>query len=178
MSGTRLGNRSGLSLGKPRIGSWSSRSRSRQVGVSRSVESSGEPQLARESRGAAALRWCRLPYLLQPPLAWCVFVCLVGIACLEARFRYRCAHALPVPPRVASEVYQVDINRASWEEFTVLPGVGETMARRVVAERERRGPFQAVDDLMRVRGIGERTVQRLAKHLVVTSPAIAAPSSP
>jgi competence protein ComEA len=83
-----------------------------------------------------------------------------------------------MPAHAAAAVYQVDINRASWEEFTVLPGVGETMARRLVADRARRGPFTALDDLQRVRGIGKRTVQRLTKHLVVTSPETNAPLTP
>ncbi|HHK42337.1 MAG TPA: helix-hairpin-helix domain-containing protein, partial [Planctomycetaceae bacterium] len=33
--------------------------------------------------------------------------------------------------------YQVDINRASWPELTLLPGIGPTLAKRIVAERQR-----------------------------------------
>ncbi len=55
----------------------------------------------------------------------------------------------------------LDVNRASAEELQLLPRIGPTLARRIVEERERGGPFRTVQDLTRVRGIGPRTVERL-----------------
>jgi competence protein ComEA len=62
--------------------------------------------------------------------------------------------------------FLVDINEADWPELTQLPGVGETMARRIVANRKEAGPFVDHEDLRRVRGIGQRTLDRLKPYLL------------
>ena len=57
--------------------------------------------------------------------------------------------------------YRVDVNTADWIELAQLPGVGPTLARRIVAERARGGPFSGPQDLQeRVRGIGPNTLER------------------
>jgi competence protein ComEA len=58
--------------------------------------------------------------------------------------------------------YVVDLNGADWPEFTVLPDVGETLAKRIVAARETGGPFRDLRDFeQRVEGVGPRTVEKL-----------------
>ena len=59
----------------------------------------------------------------------------------------------------------VDINRADWPELSQLPGLGETLARRIVESREQQGPFADHEDLRRVRGIGPLTLDRLRPYL-------------
>ena len=54
------------------------------------------------------------------------------------------------------------MNRATAEELELLPRIGPTLARRVIAEREANGPFESVEAMTRVRGIGPRTVAQLA----------------
>jgi competence protein ComEA len=49
----------------------------------------------------------------------------------------------------------IDVNTASAEELEALPGIGPTLAAAIVDERERNGPFDSVDDLNRVPGIGD-----------------------
>lgn len=61
--------------------------------------------------------------------------------------------------------FSIDINEADWPELTVLPGVGETLAKRIVESREQAGPFRDLDELRRVRGIGPRTLERLKPYL-------------
>jgi competence protein ComEA len=61
--------------------------------------------------------------------------------------------------------FTVDLNEADWPELTVLPGVGETLAKRIVEYRQEHGPFHDFDDLRRVRGIGPRTLERLTPYL-------------
>lgn len=56
----------------------------------------------------------------------------------------------------------LDVNRATAEELELLPRIGPTLARRVIAEREANGPFESVEAMTRVRGIGPRTVAQLA----------------
>jgi competence protein ComEA len=62
----------------------------------------------------------------------------------------------------------VDVNRASANELERLPRVGPALAKRIVEWRERHGPFQGLDDLRHVRGIGPATV-RLLDSLVTFS---------
>jgi competence protein ComEA len=61
--------------------------------------------------------------------------------------------------------FMVSVNQADWPELMLLPGIGETMARRIVDWRDRQGPFRAVADLEQVPGIGSRTAQRIAAQI-------------
>ena len=60
---------------------------------------------------------------------------------------------------------KVDINRAAVEELTAVPGIGEALARDIVAERERGGPFRFPEDLTRVRGVGEEKVREILDYI-------------
>jgi competence protein ComEA len=59
----------------------------------------------------------------------------------------------------------VDLNRAGVDELEGLPGVGPVLAERIVAHRTEHGPFQAIEDLLSVSGIGERKLESLRPHL-------------
>jgi len=61
---------------------------------------------------------------------------------------------------------RVDVNSASLSELTELPGVGPSKAAAIIEEREV-APFQSVDELARVRGIGEATLEELRDHITV-----------
>jgi competence protein ComEA len=62
--------------------------------------------------------------------------------------------------------YLVDINKAGWPEFAELPELGETLARRIVESRAEAGPYGDHEDLLRVNGIGPRTLERLKPYLL------------
>jgi competence protein ComEA len=66
-------------------------------------------------------------------------------------------------PRVVQ--FQLDVNQADWPEFSVLPGIGETLARRIVESRRAAGPFAQIDQLQRVRGIGPKTLEQIRPYL-------------
>lgn len=55
----------------------------------------------------------------------------------------------------------VNVNSASLDVLQTLPGIGPALADRIVAYRSNQRPFQNVRELQRVRGIGEKTMQRL-----------------
>lgn len=61
----------------------------------------------------------------------------------------------------------VNINQATAEQLTALPGVGAVTAKRIVEFRQKNGPFQKVEDLLAVRGIGEKTLGRMKSHIVL-----------
>lgn len=61
--------------------------------------------------------------------------------------------------------FEVDINAADWPELLQLPGIGPTLAHRIVESRQMAGPFADNDDLRRVRGIGPKTMEQLRPYL-------------
>jgi competence protein ComEA len=62
--------------------------------------------------------------------------------------------------------YQVDINAAEWPELAELPRVGETLAQRIVESRMENGPYVDHEDLLRVPGIGPRTLEQMKPYLL------------
>ena len=62
--------------------------------------------------------------------------------------------------------YLVDINKADWPEIAELPDLGETLARRIIDSRTDAGPFGDHDDLLRVNGIGPRTLEKMKPFLM------------
>ena len=60
---------------------------------------------------------------------------------------------------------QIDINAAGVAALERLPGVGPTLARRIVEYRDAHGPFGASEDLSRVKGIGSKTFSSLQDYV-------------
>lgn len=56
---------------------------------------------------------------------------------------------------------RLDINRADAAALRLLPGIGPTLAERILRARRRHGPFPTLDALAGVRGIGPETLERL-----------------
>jgi len=61
----------------------------------------------------------------------------------------------------------ININTATVEQLTALPRIGPVMAGRIVEYRESHGPFRRIEDLKRVKGIGDATFERLKDLIVV-----------
>ena len=61
----------------------------------------------------------------------------------------------------------VNINTATPQELEKLPGVGKVIAERIVAQRERYGPFRRAEYLMMVRGISDRKFRAIRPLIVV-----------
>jgi competence protein ComEA len=62
----------------------------------------------------------------------------------------------------------VNINSAGVEELQLLPRVGPSVAQRIVDFREDNGAFKSLDDLLLVRGIGEKTLDLLRPHIALS----------
>lgn len=67
----------------------------------------------------------------------------------------------------ASPDAPVDLNTATTEALISIPGIGKVMAERIVAWREEHGPFRRVEDLMKVKGVGEKTFEKLRPYVKV-----------
>ena len=70
-------------------------------------------------------------------------------------------------PSAETLSFVVDLNAASKAELTNLPRVGATLAERIIERREELGGFRSVDDLLGVKGIGEKTLDRMRPFCVV-----------
>ena len=71
-------------------------------------------------------------------------------------------------PSLAADAKTMNINTASVEQLQLLPRVGPALAQRIVDHRGQNGPFKSPEDLMLVKGIGEKSFE-LLKPYVATS---------
>jgi competence protein ComEA len=62
---------------------------------------------------------------------------------------------------------KVNINTATTQQLTSLPGVGEKLAGRIVEYRQKAGGFRSVQELLNVRGIGEKNFAKLTPFLTL-----------
>ena len=60
---------------------------------------------------------------------------------------------------------KIEVNSASAGSLTLLPGIGVGLAERIVSHREEHGPFANVESLQNVRGIGPKTIRRVAPYV-------------
>ena len=63
----------------------------------------------------------------------------------------------------------MNINTASVKELDALPGIGAKTAALIVEYRQKNGPFKKVEELMNVRGVGEKSFLKLKPQLTVTA---------
>ena len=76
--------------------------------------------------------------------------------------------AAPASARpAAGDVKPVDLNTADAAALESVPGIGKSLAQRIVTFREKNGAFGSVDDLLKVQGIGEKSLQNLRPYLIV-----------
>ncbi len=64
---------------------------------------------------------------------------------------------------------RININTAGVDELVALPGIGRAYAERIVEYRTKNGPFKKPEDLLNVRGIGEKTFERIRERVTVGS---------
>ena len=66
--------------------------------------------------------------------------------------------------------FRVDLNQATWAELIQLPGIGPSLAERILSDRESHGPFRSPSNLGRVRGIGPQILERLLPFVETSTP--------
>ena len=75
------------------------------------------------------------------------------------------AAAETVPEETVS--FPVNINTADADTLTALPGIGQVLAERILAYRQQNGPFRAVEEIMKVEGIGEKKAEAILELITV-----------
>ena len=109
--------------------------------------------------------WHRRDQWTLAVLAGLVLVWIAWDWAASTRFGLDTIHVERGPDRQLD--YRVDVNTANWVQWRNLPGIGEVLARRIVADRDANGPFATTDDLDRVRGIGPKLLERIRPYVFV-----------
>ena len=88
-------------------------------------------------------------------------ICAAALLCGLAAAGF--AKKLPAKP--------IDLNRATLAQLEELPGIGPAKARAILEFREKSGPFERVDDLLALPGIGPKRFEKLRPYVTVSPPA-------
>jgi len=84
-----------------------------------------------------------------------------------------CVFAKKKPP-----ARPVNINTATSEELQQVPGIGPATADKILQMRKSYGAFKSVDDLLAIRGLGPKRLEKMRKYMTVGKPAAARPAVP
>ena len=98
---------------------------------------------------------------------WNAMVCLALLVALGAAGGTQIAAAAEKKGGVST---QVDLNTASREQLMQNKGIGPALADRIVEFRKEHGPYRRVEDILKVRGVGEKSLAKLRPHLKVGKP--------
>ena len=70
---------------------------------------------------------------------------------------------------VAGAAAVINLNSASGTDLATLPGIGAKTAARIVEYRQKNGPFKKIEELMNVRGVGEKNFLKLKGQITVAA---------
>jgi competence protein ComEA len=77
----------------------------------------------------------------------------------------------PAAKSTAPAAASVNLNSATQAQLETLPGIGAATAKRIIEYRQKNGSFKKVEELMNVKGIGEKAFLKLKAHITVGAPA-------
>ena len=81
----------------------------------------------------------------------------------QKRFLISCVVVIMVmvflPTLLAQEIEKININKASAVELSQLKRIGPKISQRIVEYREKHGPFETPEDIVKVKGIGPKTFE-------------------
>ena len=101
-------------------------------------------------------------------------VLVVLIVVTQAWLGAQKAQPAKADPAAAPAV--INLNTATVEQLDTLPGVGAKVAARIIEYRQKNGPFKKIEDLMNVRGIGEKNFLKIKSRITVAPAKPAAPN--
>ena len=96
-----------------------------------------------------------------------VVLLILGLAIAAQAGQEGPRRATPVAKAATSG--PLNLNTATVAQLETLPGIGKSVATRILEYREKSGGFKKVEDLMNVRGIGEKSFLKLKPLITVSS---------
>ena len=108
------------------------------------------------------MAWCQLPFRF-----------LLAFLFLGLIFSGPALAGKKKPP-----AHPVNLNTATSDELQQVPGIGPATAEKILKMRKSYGPFKSVDDLLAIRGLGEKRLDKMRKYLTVGKPAPKTTSPP
>ncbi len=101
-----------------------------------------------------------------------VLFAIVALAAIPTAAQQKSpAKPAPAAKAAATPGAPVNLNTASQAQLETLPGVGAKAAQRILEYRQKNGNFKKVEDLMNVKGIGEKSFLKLKPLITVTQKA-------
>ena len=91
-------------------------------------------------------------------VCWLPLFCFVLLLC-------------PLPPAFAKKkppAHPVNLNTAGATELQQVPGIGPSTAQKILDTRKSYGAFRSVDDLLAIKGIGPKKLEKMRKYLTVS----------
>jgi competence protein ComEA len=70
-------------------------------------------------------------------------------------------------PGPSEPIWPINLNTATLEELDMLPGIGPVLAQRILDYRAEIGGFLSVEELLEVKGIGEKTLDKILEYITV-----------
>ena len=95
----------------------------------------------------------------------CTFVAVMAFAGVPAAQD----KAKEKPARASAAAGTVNLNTATQAQLETLPGIGASAAKRIIEYRQKNGGFKKVEELMNVKGIGEKSFLKLKQHITVAA---------
>ena len=86
-----------------------------------------------------------------------------------------CTLALVLDAKKQPSAKPLDLNTATVEQLEQLPGIGPGTAKAIIRFREKSGPFQRVEDLLAIRGITKKRLEKLRPYVFVAPPTTSKP---
>jgi len=89
-----------------------------------------------------------------------IFLCLLSLACCS----------LPALAKKKPPAHPININTATATELQQVPGIGPSTAQKILDTRKSYGAFKSVDDLLAIKGIGPKKLEKMRKYLTIGKP--------
>jgi comEA protein len=90
----------------------------------------------------------------------CIYLCLLTLALCS----------LPVFAKKKPPAHPINLNTADATELQQVPGIGPSTAQKILDTRKSYGAFKSVDDLLAIKGIGPKKLEKMRKYLTVGRP--------
>ena len=95
-----------------------------------------------------------------------------GVAWRAADYWRIGAEPIEAIPPPEGPTFRINVNSADWVTLSLIPGVGEKLARAIVdtRQKQRGGKFESLDGLKEVPGIGDKTLEKFKPYLSLGDP--------